>query len=62
MTKNIHDFKFEIEFGYSCDIISLKVCEHYQVQAYVNDREFYTMARYLVSDSSACPICGKVIE
>lgn len=62
MKKTVHDFKFEVEFGYSCDLITLKVCDHYQVQAYVTDGDFRTMAEYLAVDTSSCPVCGKVVE
>lgn len=59
MHKRIYDFKFEIKFGYSCDIITLKVCEHYHLQSFVPDKDFHAGAQYLIDNSSSCPVCGK---
>lgn len=61
MVKRINDFKFEIEFGYSCDIITLKVCKHYHLQCFVLNKDFHAGAQYLIDNSGACPVCGKVI-
>lgn len=59
MKKRITDFKFEIKFGYGYDIITLKVCEHYHLQSFVPDKDFYARAKYLIDNSSFCPVCGK---
>jgi hypothetical protein len=61
MKKRIYDFKFEVEFGYDCNLITLKVCEHYQLQHYVPDKDFYNGASFLLENSSPCPVCGKEI-
>ncbi len=40
MNKSIMDYKFEIEFGYDVNIITLKICDHFQLQKYVFDLGF----------------------
>lgn len=61
MKKRITNFKFEVEFGYFYDIITLKVCEHYQLQSFVSKKDFHDRAQYLIDNSSPCPVCGKEI-
>lgn len=59
MNKSIRDYKFEIEFGLSMNIITLKVCDHFQLQRYVGDLGFTKSAICLINCEEKCPVCGK---
>lgn len=59
MNKSIRDYKFEIEFGLSTNIITLKICDHFQLQSYVFDQGFTKAAISLVNSEDKCPVCGK---
>lgn len=60
--KSIRDYKFEIEFGLTADIITLKVCDHFQLQAYVKSSSFDDRAECLINCEGKCPVCGKGVE
>lgn len=53
------DYKFEIEFGLDANIITLKICDHFQLQNYVFDLGFTKCAIALVNSKEKCPVCGK---
>lgn len=57
--RSIGDYKFEIEFGLINNIITLKVCEHFQLQAYASNVNFVNKAVDLVNREDKCPVCGK---
>lgn len=57
--KSIRDYKFEVEFGLGSNIITLKVCDHFQLQNYVLDASFTKGAIALVNSEDKCPVCGK---
>lgn len=59
MNKSIMNYKFEIEFGLDANIITLKICDHFQLQSYVFDLGFTKCAIALVNSKEKCPVCGK---
>lgn len=59
MNKSIRNYKFEIQFGLDANIITLKICDHFQLQNYVFDSGFTKGAISLVNSKDKCPVCGK---